>query len=52
MDPGLDDGSSQVAPDRKDDLNPVEWERVRAAIAGRYDAWTPADSAKFPTPGP
>lgn len=27
----------QVAPDRKDDLNPVEWKRVRAAIAGRFD---------------
>lgn len=26
----------QVAPERKDDLNPVEWKRVRAAIAGRF----------------
>ena len=26
----------QVAPGRKDDLNPVEWERLRAAIAARF----------------
>jgi AmpD protein len=26
----------QIAPDRKDDLNPVEWERLRTAIKGRF----------------
>ena len=26
----------QVAPGRKDDLNPTEWERLRAAIAARF----------------
>ncbi len=26
----------QVAPGRKDDLNPAEWERLRAAIAARF----------------
>jgi AmpD protein len=26
----------QVAPERKDDLNPAEWERLRAAIAARF----------------
>lgn len=26
----------QVSPGRKDDLNPLEWERLRAAIAGRF----------------
>jgi len=26
----------QVAPGRKDDLNPAEWERFRAAIASRF----------------
>jgi AmpD protein len=26
----------QVAPGRKDDLNPPEWERLRAAIAARF----------------
>ena len=26
----------QVAPDRKDDLNPVEWERLRSAIVARF----------------
>lgn len=26
----------QVAPDRKDDLNPAEWARLRAAIAARF----------------
>jgi AmpD protein len=26
----------QVAPGRKDDLNPVEWERLRAALAARF----------------
>jgi AmpD protein len=26
----------QIAPGRKRDLNPVEWERVRAAIAARF----------------
>jgi len=26
----------QIAPGRKDDLNPTEWERLRAAIAGKF----------------
>jgi AmpD protein len=26
----------QVAPGRKDDLNPAEWERLRAALAARF----------------
>jgi AmpD protein len=26
----------QVSPGRKDDLNPVEWERFRAAVAQRF----------------
>jgi len=26
----------QIAPQRKDDLNPIEWERLRAAIAARF----------------
>ncbi|HVW20094.1 MAG TPA: N-acetylmuramoyl-L-alanine amidase [Opitutaceae bacterium] len=26
----------QVAPERKDDLNPAEWERLRSAIAARF----------------
>lgn len=26
----------QIAPGRKDDLAPAEWERLRAAIAGRF----------------
>jgi len=30
----------QVAPGRKDDLNPPEWERLRAAIAARFGAWS------------
>jgi N-acetyl-anhydromuramoyl-L-alanine amidase len=30
----------QVAPDRKRDLNPVEWERLRAAIAARLGRGT------------
>ena len=28
----------QIAPGRKDDLNPVEWERLRAAIAVGFSA--------------
>ena len=28
----------QIAPGRKDDLNPREWERLRAAIAARFPA--------------
>lgn len=28
----------QVAPGRKDDLNPAEWERLRTAIASRFGA--------------
>lgn len=28
----------QVAPDRKDDLNPAEWARLQAALAGRFEA--------------
>jgi AmpD protein len=28
----------QIAPGRKDDLNPVEWERLRAAIAAGFSA--------------
>jgi AmpD protein len=26
----------QVAPGRKDDLNPVEWDRLHAAIRGKF----------------
>lgn len=28
----------QVSPGRKDDLNPIEWARLLAAIAGRFNA--------------
>jgi AmpD protein len=28
----------QIAPGRKDDLAPVEWERLRSAIAARFGA--------------
>lgn len=28
----------QISPGRKDDLNPAEWSRVRAAIVRRFDA--------------
>ncbi|HVU34889.1 MAG TPA: N-acetylmuramoyl-L-alanine amidase [Opitutaceae bacterium] len=32
----------QVSPGRKTDLNPVEWERLRRAIAGRFGEIRPA----------
>lgn len=32
----------QVAPGRKDDLNPSEWERLRAAIAVRFAGPSPS----------
>jgi N-acetyl-anhydromuramoyl-L-alanine amidase len=31
----------QVAPIRKDDLNPPEWDRLRAAIAARFGGLSP-----------
>jgi AmpD protein len=35
----------QIAPGRKNDLNPAEWERLLAAIVGRFGGGaTPADS--------
>jgi AmpD protein len=31
----------QVAPGRKDDLNPVEWDRLLAAIRGKFEPTAP-----------
>jgi AmpD protein len=33
----------QVSPGRKYDLEPAQWERLRAAIAEKARAWTPPD---------
>lgn len=38
----------QVAPGRKDDLNPVEWGRLQAAIAARFDR-LPRPAAQKPS---
>ena len=32
----------QVAPGRKDDLNPVEWERLRGILAAKFGRVPPA----------
>lgn len=33
----------QVAPGRKDDLNPPEWDRLHAALTARFAGWPPSD---------
>jgi len=40
----------QVAPGRKGDLNPAEWERLRAAIAARLGGMPPSSGKTSPDP--
>jgi AmpD protein len=39
--PGRMTDHRQVAPGRKDDLNPVEWDRLLAAIRGKFEPTAP-----------